>query len=1061
MIASALLFSAIGISCSFSASSSAPSSGSGNGGSSDPASSAAVTGIKISGNSTVSIGNTTVLSASLEPSSADASSLTWKVTDCTGQASIAADGTLTGIAEGSVSVTAQSGTVTSAAYIVIVIPADSQGDSTSDSVSLEGTNGTVTVSDMRNGSLTVSYDAGKTLSSCKLFLTPGDDSAGRAVADAVMTASGTVYTYTASHSSFTSGKKIGVLIVANDGTEKMVPKGTLGDSKTWLTVTYADTPVVQASAVYISGGTETGYNKSIRLTATVLPFNTTDKTIIWNETDGTGSASIASDGTLTGTSSGTVSVTASCGSAVSDPFAVTVAEPAKVSSVIISGASSVAAGRTITLSAEVCPSDAEYSGITWNVAGNTGTAEITSGGKLTGRTEGTVSVTASAGGITSAPFTVTVTAASEGGGTGSGDDDTLTDDYGTSGLFLDADMKWTTYGSMTRGSKANVLLNTWESASVGVNSSNEAVITILKDNAWRGVSLCEVPYTATSGSYYDFTNVASITFEVKSETVTPSFISVLLQNRGSDMTDFSQKSLSSYGAGSITGWTKVTVPVPSADRVATISTALAITFKNEGTTKKGDIVYVRNIGFLDKSGSPTSIIGKISFEPPAEETYVSKGLFINKNLTWETACLEQHKLYMGRWEASYVGVENEIASFTVKTGNPWKGASLAQVPINAKSGSYYDLRKVANIRFKIRSSDIKPEDLKIMIQNSGKDIGDYPSNGAVNLTNYYVGDTTTHVSDITSWTDVRVPVTGAAQTNTISTALAIVAFGNGAPGASVDLNDIVYITEIDFTDASGNSIDIAQNVTFDPVFSPSGRTLVWSDEFDQSTTDTEVAPDSSKWAYDTGTGPDGDGWGNSEVEVYTASTSSSHDNAYVSNGTLKIKAIVDGDKVTSARMITNGKKDFTHGYVEFRAKLPVVRGSWPALWMLGSSLSKGTSWPDCGELDVMEYSTNFWGNQVFGTAHCRAGYGGNPVATNGSALYGVQDEWHTYAIDWQSSYIKWYVDGICLLTYMNPDATFSSNFYLLMNVAVGGTLGGDWSNMTEATMEVDYVRIYN
>jgi hypothetical protein len=1019
--------------------------------------------VTISGDSVVTVGNTITLKAIIAPSNSAETTVIWTETDDTGKATITSDGKLTGKAAGKIMVTAKVGSIVSGTFVVIVTDSASTGSTDGASDSLTGTNGTVLLTNMRDQSITVSYDAGKTLQNCRLYLTPGDDTAGRAVADGMMTASGTVYSYTATHATYIPGKKISVIIVANDGSEKMVPQGTLGDSTTWMTVTYPDAPVVNATAVYVSGSQSVSYAGSVQLTATVLPVDTTNKSVVWNVTNGSGTATITSTGKLTGTSAGTVSVSATCGSVTSELFTVNVAQPIAVQSVSISGDNCVAVNKKISLSASVVPQNAYYDVISWNVTNGTGAATITSGGKLTGTVEGTVNVTASAGSVTSAAYSVTVTAASNtGGSSGSSGDDTLVDDYGTSGLFVDANMKWTTYGSMTRGSKANVLLNTWESASVGVNSDNEAVITILKDSAWRGVSLCEVPYTAASGSYYDFTKVASITFDVKSADITSNYINVLLQNKGSDMTDFSQKSLASYGAGTITDWTKVTIPVASADRLATISTALAITCKNEGTTKKGDVIYIKNISFNDVNGDVTSIIDKINFEEAAEETYTSKGLFLNSNLTWETACLDQHKIFMGRWEASYVGVSNDIATFTVKTGNVWKGAAIAQVPKNAQSGSYFDLRNVENITFKMKSTNINPEDIKIMIQNAGKDIGDYPSNGSVNLTNYYVGDTTTHVSDITNWTQIRVPVTSSARTNTISTALAIVAFGNGTAGASVDLNDSIEITEIDFVDASGNSVDIAQNISFDSIFDASGRTLIWSDEFDESTTSSQVAPDATKWNYDTGTGADGDGWGNNEVEVYTASTAASHENAYVSNGTIKIKAIVD-DKgaVTSARMTTNGTKDFTHGYIEFRAKLPTERGSWPALWMLGSNLSTGTEWPDCGELDIMEYSTNFWGNQVYCTAHCRAGYGGNPVATNGSALYNVQDEWHTYAIDWQSTYIKWYVDGVCLLTYNNPDATFSKDFYLLMNVAVGGTLGGDWSSMTEAVMEVDYVRIYN
>lgn len=234
-------------------------------------------------------------------------------------------------------------------------------------------------------------------------------------------------------------------------------------------------------------------------------------------------------------------------------------------------------------------------------------------------------------------------------------------------------------------------------------------------------------------------------------------------------------------------------------------------------------------------------------------------------------------------------------------------------------------------------------------------------------------------------------------------------------------------------------------------------TLVWSDEFDGESDE----PNSENWDYNTGA----HGWGNSELQNYTKD----RENSFVKNGALTIKAKKIDGKWTSARLLSRLKKSFTYGYIEFRAKVPEEKGCWPALWMLPNKSEYG-QWPRSGEIDVMEYSANVWGEKIYGTLHCRAGYGGNPIHSEFTVLKSVSKKWHTYAVHWTEDAITWYYDGVPFTSYENPheegkDAfwkwPFDKDFYVIMNVAMGGNLGGDIpKDLQECQMQVDYVRWY-
>lgn len=223
--------------------------------------------------------------------------------------------------------------------------------------------------------------------------------------------------------------------------------------------------------------------------------------------------------------------------------------------------------------------------------------------------------------------------------------------------------------------------------------------------------------------------------------------------------------------------------------------------------------------------------------------------------------------------------------------------------------------------------------------------------------------------------------------------------------------------------------------------------LVWSDEFNGS-----IGP---SWVFETGAG----GWGNNELQYYR------RENATIENGALVITAKREnfgGASYTSARMKTQGLKTFRFGRIEARMKLPNFMGAWPAFWMLGANLPQ-VGWPASGEIDIMEHVNAE--NRVYGTIHWQdannqyASYGGNTATT-------VTD-WHVYAVEWDTSAIRWYVDGtkyheVNIAGGVNGTDEFQKDFFLLLNFAVGGNWPGfNVDNAAlPAKMYVDYVRVY-
>lgn len=224
-------------------------------------------------------------------------------------------------------------------------------------------------------------------------------------------------------------------------------------------------------------------------------------------------------------------------------------------------------------------------------------------------------------------------------------------------------------------------------------------------------------------------------------------------------------------------------------------------------------------------------------------------------------------------------------------------------------------------------------------------------------------------------------------------------------------------------------------------------TLVWSDEFD-----VDGAPNTANWGYDLGAG----GWGNNELQTYTDNV----ENVIVEGGFLKITARADGaGGYTSTRLLSENLQEFTYGRVEIRAKLPEAQGTWPALWMLGANFDT-VGWPFCGEIDIME-QTGQDKTRTSAAVHFPGNSAGN-APTNDTENTTATTEFNDYILQWTASEITMSVNDEVFFTFENNDTIpFNSDFFFIMNIAMGGTLGGTVDPaFTEATMEVDYIRMY-
>lgn len=231
------------------------------------------------------------------------------------------------------------------------------------------------------------------------------------------------------------------------------------------------------------------------------------------------------------------------------------------------------------------------------------------------------------------------------------------------------------------------------------------------------------------------------------------------------------------------------------------------------------------------------------------------------------------------------------------------------------------------------------------------------------------------------------------------------------------------------------------------------KKLVWQEEFNGKALEEKV------WNFELGDGcPNICGWGNNEKQIYTDKNHS------IQDGNLKITIKKDGEIYTSSRITTLGKKEFTYGRMEVRAKIPTGKGIWPAFWMLGSNISK-VGWPKCGEIDILEYIGREPG-KVFTSLHTQDSHG-NTINTKKTEIKDIENGFHLYAIDWTKDKIEFFVDDQSVYIFAPKEKNentwpYNQPFYFIINVAVGGNFGGDIIDGSIFPQEflIDYIRVY-
>ncbi len=404
----------------------------------------------------------------------------------------------------------------------------------------------------------------------------------------------------------------------------------------------------------------------------------------------------------------------------------------------------------------------------------------------------------------------------------------------------------------------------------------------------------------------------------------------------------------------------------------------------------------------------------------------------------------------------------DVSVDTWRTG--WSAADLEDVVIDGSAMKKYtdlnfvgietvanqiDASSMSHFHFDLWTPDAEQFRVKLV---------DFGADGAFGGTDDTEHELTFDNPDQSEWISYDIPLTDfAGLTNTHNIAQLIYA---SAPAGSVTafIDNVYFYNEVIVACESGLT---GNSLGEDYV-------LVWADEFDASGSVCD-----ENWFHQTQL-PTPGGWFNGEEQHYTDRT----DNSSVADGLLSITAkretYVDQDltrNFTSARL--NSKFAFTYGRVDVRAKIPAGSGTWPAIWMLGQNVNEPggfwfdefgtTNWPGTGEIDIMEH----FGNQnavIHGSIHTPSSFG----ATVNTGTINVSDfntVFHEYSIIWDEEQIQFLIDDVPYYTY-NPSVKNSDTWpfdepqYLLLNVAMGGFSGTIPAAFDEATMEIDYVRVY-
>ncbi len=235
-----------------------------------------------------------------------------------------------------------------------------------------------------------------------------------------------------------------------------------------------------------------------------------------------------------------------------------------------------------------------------------------------------------------------------------------------------------------------------------------------------------------------------------------------------------------------------------------------------------------------------------------------------------------------------------------------------------------------------------------------------------------------------------------------------------------------------------------------------GMSLVWADEFNGTALNT------ADWNYDIGDGCPNCGWGNNELQYYTAG-----DNLYFQNGKMIIEARKEnknGKSYTSTRLNTMNKKSFKFGRVDVRAKIPYGQGIWPAIWMLGDNFTTA-GWPACGEIDILEVLGQ-QPSKIYSTIHFKSGNTSARIEKSLVMPSSLADEFHVYSLLWEKDKIVTMVDDKVIAEFnaamVSATYPFNEKFFVIINTAVGGNWPGSPNNTTyfPQFMMLDYIRVF-
>lgn len=231
------------------------------------------------------------------------------------------------------------------------------------------------------------------------------------------------------------------------------------------------------------------------------------------------------------------------------------------------------------------------------------------------------------------------------------------------------------------------------------------------------------------------------------------------------------------------------------------------------------------------------------------------------------------------------------------------------------------------------------------------------------------------------------------------------------------------------------------------------RKLVWEENFGGKSLN------GKDWNFVIGDGcPELCGFGNNERQIYTET------NHEFVKGNFVIEARKEGEKYTSTKITTKGKKEFLYGRIEARAKLPVGHGLWPAFWMLGANIDE-VKWPKTGEIDILEYIGRD-PHMVYTTLHTQDSHG-NTINTKRTPFPDIEEGYHVYAIEWDKDKIDFFVDKKLVYTF-NPEVKnedtwpFNKPFYIIVNLAIGGNFGGPDvdDKVLPQKFLIDYIKVY-